>query len=482
MVIAWGEDGQPEIQMQWKREAAKGMHNSLSRPEHPMFETTTGLPLIFNPIIFPLAMVLAMYDDHLILDWDDEIEDVPVFQATSCNGPTGKIQKACTCARQLSANGYADAELMKFSGQSGPEVFQRFYMAEGGVDGQNSFLNQPLRNDHLESFLAAGANAVRARIALEEQIDDLTEEIKTADEEASRELQARRHKLDKERQRLTLEELKRRRQSQPRNHQSHSAYEPSQGDRHRSFFDRVRHMMPERDRLARTLFLPVPLRSPEGRSALRDLITLYKDDCRVAYQLVPRPISGCCPVSSCARPIQRKQLGTLIHPSEVRRILRAEDPYSWQSLPARTHLFEKNLSKHSIGAYMELRPEVSVSFEAVAKEQILFTGLAANFTDRIAELEAENSGLIYEVNKLKGIAAAESTLKRDAEETANQLKAMLDTANLENQYLKRDIQKQTSTADEFRARAADSHHIVNEAALVLEKLKSSLAFYCQHVV
>lgn len=86
-----------------------------------MFETTTGLPLVFNPIIFLLAMALAsnafkdyqtddelfaleppVYDDHLILDWDDEIEDVPVFQATSCNGPTGKIQKACTCARQLS--------------------------------------------------------------------------------------------------------------------------------------------------------------------------------------------------------------------------------------------------------------------------------------------------------------------------------------------------------------------------------------------
>ena len=48
-------------------------------------------------------------------------------------------------------------------------------------------------------------------VALEEQIDDLTEEIKTANEEASRELQARRHKLHKERQRLTLEELKKRR-------------------------------------------------------------------------------------------------------------------------------------------------------------------------------------------------------------------------------------------------------------------------------
>jgi hypothetical protein len=78
------------------------------------------------------------------------------------------------------------------------------------------------------------------------------------------------------------------------------------------------------------------------------------------------------------------------------------------------------------------------------------------------------------VNKLKHAVAIESTLKQEAEEAANQLKAMLDIANLENQYLKRDIQKWASMVDEFRARAADSHQIVSEAALVLEKLKSSL--------
>jgi hypothetical protein len=63
-----------------------------------MFETTTGLPLIFNPIIFLLAIALASnafkhyqtddeifaleplaYDDHLILEWDDEVQDMPVF-------------------------------------------------------------------------------------------------------------------------------------------------------------------------------------------------------------------------------------------------------------------------------------------------------------------------------------------------------------------------------------------------------------------
>ncbi|RDL30388.1 uncharacterized protein BP5553_10266 [Venustampulla echinocandica] len=150
-----------------------------------------------------------------------------------------------------------DAELMTFSGQSGPKILQIYSIAEGSVDGQNSFLNQPLRKDHLESFRvmsmqcnpeqwqslpAQMRHELQRRpdfVALEEQIEELTEEIKTADEEASQELQGRWHKLHIERQRLPLEELKKRRQSQPRNHQSHGALELSQGDRHRYFLRRV---------------------------------------------------------------------------------------------------------------------------------------------------------------------------------------------------------------------------------------------------
>jgi hypothetical protein len=69
---------------------------------------------------------------------------------------------------------------------------------------------------------------------------------------------------------------------------------------------------------------------------------------------------------------------------------------------------------------------------------------------------------------------AESTLKRDVEESANQLKAMLHTIDLENQQLKKDIQKWSTIAEDFRVRTIDSHQIVNKAYLVLEKLKSSL--------
>jgi hypothetical protein len=83
-----------------------------------------------------------------------------------------------------------------------------------------------------------------------------------------------------------------------------------------------------------------------------------------------------------------------------------------------------------------------------------------------------------EVNKLKDTAAAESTFKQDAEDAANQLTAVLHTAELENQHLKRDIQKWATIAEDFRVSTADSHLIVNEAFLVLEKLKSSLPSIC----
>ncbi|KAH8598543.1 hypothetical protein B0O99DRAFT_683945 [Bisporella sp. PMI_857] len=63
-------------------------------------------------------------------------------------------------------------------------------------------------------------------------------------------------------------------------------------------------MVPERDRLARTLPIAVPLRSPEGISALQDLIALRTNDSRVAYQEALRLIGGRCPVPTCGQEIE----------------------------------------------------------------------------------------------------------------------------------------------------------------------------------
>ncbi|KAK0628289.1 hypothetical protein B0T17DRAFT_149461 [Bombardia bombarda] len=55
-------------------------------------------------------------------------------------------------------------------------------------------------------------------------------------------------------------------------------------------------MMPERERLSNTLFCVAPLRSPEGISAVKDLISLLKNSCRVAYQPLLRPLRSKCSV------------------------------------------------------------------------------------------------------------------------------------------------------------------------------------------
>jgi hypothetical protein len=67
------------------------------------------------------------------------------------------------------------------------------------------------------------------------------------------------------------------------------------------------------------------------------------------------------------RTIETK-VGIEVNPADVRLITRAQDPYSWKFMPARSHLFDKNIGNHSIGAYMELYRETGLSFEAVAKD------------------------------------------------------------------------------------------------------------------
>ena len=59
------------------------------------------------------------------------------------------------------------------------------------------------------------------------------------------------------------------------------------------------------------------------------------------------------------------KLGIKVKPADVRLITTADDVYAWRFLPGKQHLFDKHLSKHSVGAYRELCREVGISFEAV---------------------------------------------------------------------------------------------------------------------
>ena len=128
ILVRQGEDRKPEIRLSLIREFAKGIQDlqsrsdlkafyywqykliSLNRPQYLINKNITSLLLILNPILFILGIALAscvfkyyetadeifdleppQYNNHQILEQADHIQDVPVFQSATCDGPTKKI-------------------------------------------------------------------------------------------------------------------------------------------------------------------------------------------------------------------------------------------------------------------------------------------------------------------------------------------------------------------------------------------------------
>lgn len=92
---------------------------------------------------------------------------------------------------------------------------------------------------------------------------------------------SRRRKLYAERRRLTEKEI--------RKYQKAQTHRTGQKDNsplyyHRSIFDRVRFLVPERNRLTSSLFETATLQSPTSLSALRDIVALCEKDSEVEFR------------------------------------------------------------------------------------------------------------------------------------------------------------------------------------------------------
>lgn len=61
--------------------------------------------------------------------------------------------------------------------------------------------------------------------------------------------------------------------------------------------------------------------------------------------------------------------GVTVAPSEVRLVVRDDDPYEWDHPPEKYYLFHKSLSKHNLGACRELCREAGHSFRAVKRRE-----------------------------------------------------------------------------------------------------------------
>ncbi|KAI9758897.1 MAG: hypothetical protein M1840_003737 [Geoglossum simile] len=338
--------GQAELAICTTRDA-KGITNKPhKRLQHAMYEDMA--PLFANPVLPMLAIALTdgAFKDYTTfkeifaipplangalyhLEIHKSKQELPFFQVISHNGPTGKIQSASSFGKQLvelghragyrenitvhdiraetfvkaDDNGYSIAERMKFAGHTNPNTFSESYMPQmSTVNGQSSYWGGKRRTIHLDVFrglslhyhpqllqslpakLQADLESRPDFVALSSEIESLNMKAMAATTDDEQ------HECQKN-QRLNLT--------------SDSADGMDSIGRLPTYFKQVCYLDPPRHRLASSLFLNSPLRSKEGRSVLRDLIILYKENPEVGYHPSLQPKMGCCPVAKCALQMNR---------------------------------------------------------------------------------------------------------------------------------------------------------------------------------
>ena len=163
-----------------------------------------------------------------------------------------------------------------------------------GTDGQNSYLGDKPRtivNDRFramtlsrnpelwQSLPAEKQHELENTpefLAIEEELEQLA--VKFKDDSVARDC---RKELHAQKRKLVSEELRRCQKLQPKKLPS-KGQKSEQVRHHLTQFSRTRRLMPQRCRLADNLFAVAPIRSPEGRAVLRDMVELYQQETEVA--------------------------------------------------------------------------------------------------------------------------------------------------------------------------------------------------------
>ncbi|KAF7859682.1 hypothetical protein EAF04_008761 [Stromatinia cepivora] len=137
MLVRWGNDGKPEIQMDMKREHAKAVHDS-----HEIFNLEVP------------------HYNRMILEWATHMLQQPILKVSTYPGPTGAIQEPSLFSKQLKKAsqiscyikitasdfrgegltrtnnlGYSNAERMKFASHKTCDTYRIYYVAKESVNG-----------------------------------------------------------------------------------------------------------------------------------------------------------------------------------------------------------------------------------------------------------------------------------------------------------------------------------------------------------
>ncbi|EJT68897.1 hypothetical protein, variant [Gaeumannomyces tritici R3-111a-1] len=351
------EHGNAEFAIQLVRDAKGMTDNPDKRPEHALYEGLGPMPLICNAMLPMLAILIAAkafrdYDtlkdfldikppegEMVHLRWKDSILDQPFFKSMSARKTAGKMESAKALSKRLRALGfragyphpptihdfraeglywidklYSEAQRMKHAGHIDPATYNKHYQPNNsGTDGQASYFGQEVRS--IVNDLFRGLTVPRNPLLPQSLPAEKQEALKASPEFIAIEKKAAtlsgrqdqkstslRKKLYEEKRRLADRELRQWQKTQPHGTGT-SGTATSPPCYHRGIFNRVKFLMPERDRLASSLFETDTLRSPTGLQALGDMIALCEADAEVKFRPGLEP-EKC----RCADPMFRRNL------------------------------------------------------------------------------------------------------------------------------------------------------------------------------
>ncbi|PZD29767.1 hypothetical protein A1F96_04891 [Pyrenophora tritici-repentis] len=177
-----------------------------------------------------------------------------------------------------------------------------------------------------------------------------------------------------------------------------------------------------------------------------------------------------------------QQLGFHIDPQAVMLITSPDEPYTWSYMPERAHLFQKHLSKHTMGAYVQLCAEVGETFEAIRTGARRVPGaLDVSFTSTIKQLEQKYALLQNDHNRVveacecwQAQATENGQLRASAENELAVKKADLESAHSVAQDLRQQLQVASESLERLQQQRASSVQEINEISRMLNNVRSGL--------
>jgi delta 1-pyrroline-5-carboxylate dehydrogenase len=187
-----------------------------------------------------------------------------------------------------------------------------------------------------------------------------------------------------------------------------------------------------------------------------------------------------------------ESLGIHIKSSEVRLKVEEDAPYAWHiEDPSLEPLFSKQLSKHSVGVYMQLCAEVGRSFWAIRADTptsvstpynlsrprltvCIQTNRGPSLDEQIKVLQSENTVLSEELQTAKQYVQELQQRNQTLEKEAVDMKELLNSRNLIIDGYEREIQKLRSEAAVYQASCLQFSEALNQATLFLQGLHSDI--------